>query len=129
MANLKTRTLQKSYQTTHDLLLSHLTNINGFYQNQQGLFFLKDSVKSKYLIALAGLVHRCFFDIFGRNTSSGYPLRLTPAALSSLVSLESIKNIPLSVNSKLQPLRLRKSRLLRRKQFKANQDRGEWQNL
>ncbi|ACI12142.1 hypothetical protein KPK_A0114 (plasmid) [Klebsiella variicola] len=45
------------------------------------------------------------------------------------MSLESIKNIPLSVNSKLLPLRLRKSHLLRRKQFKANQDRGEWQNL
>ncbi|ACI12188.1 hypothetical protein KPK_A0113 (plasmid) [Klebsiella variicola] len=38
MSNLKTRTLQKSYQTTHDLHLSHLTNITGFYQNQQGLF-------------------------------------------------------------------------------------------
>ncbi|MBZ6561728.1 hypothetical protein FMJ65_25375 [Klebsiella pneumoniae] len=37
MINLKTWTLQKIYQTTHDLLLSHLTNINGFYQNQQEL--------------------------------------------------------------------------------------------
>lgn len=100
-----------------------------FLSESAGAYFLKDSVKSKYLFALAGLEHRSFFDIVGRNTSSGYPLRLTPAALSSLVSLESIKNIPLSVNSKPPPLRLRKLHLLRRKQFKANQDRGEWQSL